>query len=70
MCELFKNKSDTSSCHFMHKLSYQRAGIYSELFEILITCKHLPRPVVFWNLNYLQLAIHKYGNIQCGMPPI
>lgn len=68
MCELSKNKSDTSFCHFMHKLSYQRASIYSELFEILITCKHLPGPIVSWNLDYLQWAIHKYGNTQCGMP--
>lgn len=56
-CELSKNNSDSSSCHSMHKLSHQRAGVYSEVFEILITCIHLLRPACALKFGLLTIGL-------------
>lgn len=59
----------------MHKLSHQRAGVYSEVFEILITCIHLLRPACALKFGLLtiglfimqgyrmQLAIHLQASV-------
>lgn len=40
----------------MHKLSHQRAGVYSGVFEILITCIHLLRPACALTFGLLTIG--------------